>query len=163
MTLVSDKSALMELNNILSSRTVGEIDLKGVPKLMPSYTVTDAAVAMRDMKHGSTLVCDEGRLVGIFTERDWLRMVEGCADLSAKLSEVMTEPQTVTTDDSLLDAIRLMDEGGYRRVPVVNGKGAPVGIIDVKTVIHFLVQYFPAAVYNQASSKQLIATSPEGA
>ena len=154
----------MELQNILTSQTVGEIDLKEVPKLGPSDTVTDAAVAMRDMKHGSTLVCSDGRLVGIFTERDWLRMVEGGADLQALLSDVMTEqPQTVTTDDSLFDAIRLMDEGGYRRVPVVDSSGSPVGIVDVKTVIHFLVQYFPAAVYNQASIKQLTATSPEGA
>ena len=91
-------------------------------------------------------------------------MIQDNADLNAQLSEVMTrEPQTVTTKDSLLDAIRHMDDGGYRRVPVLDDSGKPVGIIDVKTVIHFLVQYFPAAVYNQASSKQLIATSQEGA
>ena len=56
-----------------------------------------------------------------------------------------------------------MDEGGYRRVPVLDSSGTPVGVVDVKTITHFLVEHFPAAVYNQASHAQLIAKDREGA
>jgi predicted transcriptional regulator len=84
--------------------------------------------------------------------------------MNAPLSEVMTKsPQTVTADATLYDVIRLMDKGGYRRLPVVDATGLPVGIVDVKSIVHFLVEHFPAAVYNQASHAQLLAKHREGA
>jgi hypothetical protein len=48
-------------------------------------------------------------------------------------------------------------------LPIVDSEGMPVGIVDVKTVVHFLVEYFPAAIYNQASHAQLTAKNREGA
>jgi predicted transcriptional regulator len=80
------------------------------------------------------------------------------------LSEVMTSnPQTISIEDSLLNATKFMDEGGYRRIPVLDSSGTPVGVVDVKTITHFLVEHFPAAIYNQASHAQLIAKDREGA
>ena len=153
----------MDLQTILTNTKVGELTLKTRSALCPSDTVADAAAKMREQVHGSALVCDEGKLVGIFTERDLLRVI-GSGGVEMSLSESMTaNPQTVTTDDSLLDAIRWMDEGGYRRLPVVDPQGAPVGIVDVKTITHFLVEYFPEGIYNQASHAQSIAKNPEGA
>ena len=154
----------MELNSILSSTSVGELTLKIRATLSPSAPVSTAASEMRQRSDGSALICDDNKLVGIFTERDLMRMIDAGRDLETPLQDVMTaEPQTVTTDDSLFDAIQLMDEGGYRRVPVVDSNGFPVGVVDVKTVVHFLVQHFPEAVYNQASHAQLIAKHREGA
>jgi CBS domain-containing protein len=119
---------------------------------------------MRAHSHGSSLVCREGRLSGIFTERDLLKHVAHARSLDQPVGSVMTaSPRTVTTDDSLLTVIRLMDEGGYRRLPVVDARGAPVGLIDVKSVMHFLVEHFPSAVYNQAPRALLNAKNREGA
>jgi hypothetical protein len=56
-----------------------------------------------------------------------------------------------------------MDEGGYRRLPVVDESGACMGFVDVKTVTHFLVEHFPAAIYNQASYQDSLDKAPEGA
>ncbi len=154
----------MDLKNILTSTKVVEPTLKGFPILSPADSVSAAADAMRSQKRGSTLVCSEGKLKGIFTERDFLRVVERGGNLDAPLADEMTkDPQTVTVDDSLLDVVRLMNEGGYRRVPIVDAEGVPVSVIDVKAIVHFLVEHIPAAVYNQASHDQLTARNPEGA
>jgi CBS domain-containing protein len=153
-----------ELRSILTSTRVGELTLTSWPTLTPEDSVAAAAACMRQEGHGSALICAAGRLVGIFTERDLLRVIGAGRDFSLPLADVMTaDPRTVTTGTTLFEATNLMDEGGYRRLPVVDEDGRPVGIVDVKTVTHFLVEHFPAAVYNQASHAQLLARHREGA
>ena len=72
-------------------------------------------------------------------------------------------PHTLSTHDTLLDAVRLMDEGGYRRLPIVGGDACAVGIIDVKTVMNYVVDHVPTTVYNQASNSLLSVSRAEGA
>ena len=154
----------MDLRSILTSTEVGEVVSTTRPTLKPTDTVRAAAEEMKRISHGSALICEEGKLVGIFTERDFLKVIGGQGGMDSLLSEVMTSnPQTVSIEDSLLDATQFMDEGGYRRIPVLDSSGSPVGVVDVKTVTHFLVEHFPTAVYNQAPHAQLIAKDREGA
>lgn len=155
-----------DLRDILTSTTVGELELaqEAVLDLKPTDSVADAAAAMREKRRGSGVVCDGGKVVGIVTERDLLRVIANGEGLDGSLSDVMTaDPRTMATEETLFEAIRLMNQGGYRRLPVVDPSGQPVGIFDVKTVVHFLVEHFPATVYNQASHEQLIAKHREGA
>lgn len=153
----------MELKNILATTTVGDIPLPAAPQLRPTDSIAQAIDVMRQESHGCAVVCDGGRLVGIFTERDLMGVIAG-GDFSSTIESVMTsEPKTVATGDSLFIATDHMDRGGYRRLPVVGDNGAPVGILDVKAITHFLVEHFPAAIYNQASHAQLIARHREGA
>lgn len=154
----------MELRSILTSTRVGEITLGARPVLDQTDTVAAAAEEMRRVSHGSALVCEGGRLAGIVTERDLLRVLADGKALQTPLSEVMTAgPKTLTTEETLYDATRWMNEGGYRRLPVVDSSGAPVGIVDVKMITHFLVECFPEAVYTQASHDQLTTKQREGA
>jgi CBS domain-containing protein len=154
----------IDLRAILMSTKVGELTLADRPTLHPDDTVAAAAAEMRKASHGSALVCVEGKIVGIFTERDLLRVIASKRSLETRLGEVMTAaPRTVTTQDALFDAIRWMDEGGYRRLPVVDESGEPVGIVDVKTITHLLVECFAPGVYNQAARAQLIPKRREGA
>ena len=82
----------------------------------------------------------------------------------APLRDVMTAaPQTVRTDSVLLDAVRLMDRGGYRRLPVVDHDHRPIGIVDVKSVVNYLVDQVPGTVYNQASVDLSSVRKAEGA
>ena len=154
----------MFLRQVLTTSRVGELVPKDVPVLQAHDSVADAASQMRAHSHGSALIYRDGQLAGIFTERDLLKLVAQSRSLEQPLSSVMTSaPRTVTPGDSLLTVIKLMDEGGYRRLPVVDAGGSPIGIIDVKSVVHFLVEHFPAAVYNQAPRALLNAKSREGA
>jgi len=162
--MMSDQPAQRELRSILQSTRVGDLKLTPCPILQPTATVAEAAAAMRRQSHGSAMVCAAGKVVGIFTERDQMRVVAGGKGLEIPLSQVMTaNPKTVTMAETLFEVARSMDEGGYRRLPVVDAAGAPAAIVDVKALVHFLVEHFPAAVYNQASHEQVTAKDREGA
>ena len=153
-----------ELRDMLTSSHVGELSFTTVPTMEPTQTLAAAAAAMRTTHHGSALVCEDGKLVGIVTERDLLRVLGAREDLDRPLYHVMTaNPKAVAVDDSIFDVLQSMSQGGYRRLPVVDADGAPVGIVGVKAVTHFLVQHFPAAVYNQAAYAHRMARRREGA
>ncbi len=158
-----------EVHSLLLSTKVGELVLTARPTLTPQNSVGEAAREMRDSRHGSVTVCEEGRLAGIFTERDLLRFFAKHQQtpediLDTPLSEVMSrKPAVVSSSDTLLEATQRMDQGGYRRLPVLDESGSCLGYVDVKTITHFLVEHFPAAIYNQASYQDSLAKAPEGA
>jgi CBS domain-containing protein len=153
-----------DLRELFTTTTVSELAISQVPTLDAGQTAEQAAVAMRAVSHGSALICEGGRLVGIITERDLLKLITDESRFRAPLREVMTSaPQTVRTDSLLFEAVRLMDHGGYRRLPVVDGDRRPIGIVDVKSVVAFLVDQVPGTVYNQASVDLSSVRDREGA
>jgi CBS domain-containing protein len=166
---MTDSAKSGEVQSLLLSPKVGELVLPVRPRLTPQHTIGEAARDMRECRHGSVTVWEDGKLAGIFTERDLLRyfaqhMASTDDILQTPLSEVMTRnPAVISTHDTLFEATRRMDEGGYRRLPVVDEAGTCLGFVDVKTVTHFLVEHFPAAIYNQASYQDSLAKAPEGA
>jgi CBS domain-containing protein len=103
------------------------------PLILPDQTTVQAACAQMDRrKTGSVLVTDaEGKLVGIFTGRDAVRRVLAVGKTAgSKLHEVMTKnPVTMTPDKTALDALRLMWDGGFRHVPLVQD-GRLLGVIS---------------------------------
>ena len=118
-------------------------------QLAPDRTVADAVALMRDKKVGCVLICVDGRIVGIFTERDLMRRVLASGrPFETPLIDCMT-PQPVVVDpkDSIAVAIRRMIEGGYRHLPVVH-EGTPEGILSVKRIVHYLVEHFPSTIHN---------------
>ena len=117
--------------------------------LGPERTVADAIALMRMRNVGCILICADGRIVGIFTERDLLRRVLASGlPLTTPLVDCMT-PQPVIVDpkDSISVAIRRMIDGGYRHLPVVH-EGVPLGILSVKRIVHYLVEHFPSTIRN---------------
>jgi len=154
----------MMLREVVTKSKVGDVPLGTVPCLSPETTVESAVSAMRQARLGSVLVCEGGRLVGILTERDVLRLVAEGTPLSVLLSGAMTKNvKSVQSDDSVLTVLRLMDAGGYRRLPVVDGTGKPSGTISMRSVVHFLVEHFPQGVYNQTSQNLQTSRDREGA
>src|SRR5438128_1908646 len=98
------------------------------------FTVSHAARLMREHKIGALVVCEEGRLVGVFTERDALfRVTADDRDAQTTLvRDVMTlDPQTIAPDKPLGHALHMMYEGGSRHVPVLEN-GKPVGIVSAR-------------------------------
>jgi CBS domain-containing protein len=119
-------------------------------KYKPPVTVpVDAKLGLalhRMVEHavGALLVVDAaGRLVGILTERDYVRKVVGVLPDYAHrpLKEFMTpDPETVGADDRLAVALQKMDVGGYRHLPVVEEDGVPVGLVSVRDVIRHITR-----------------------
>src|SRR3954463_5762746 len=103
----------------------------------PDMTVADAAYLMKERRVGAVLVISEGRLAGIFTERDALFRViaEGRDPAKTELQDVMTaNPRTITPDRPFGHALHMMHEGGFRHVPVVEG-GAPLGVVSARDAL----------------------------
>jgi CBS domain-containing protein len=95
-------------------------------------TVQAAAERMAAEGCGSVLVLDGGELRGIFTERDLLaRVVAQSLDpRTTRLETVMTpDPDTIESTDTAREAVRRMDEFGYRHIAVVE-EGQLVGVIS---------------------------------
>jgi CBS domain-containing protein len=99
-------------------------------------TVRTAAEEMAEHGCNSILVCDGEQLRGIFTERDLLvRVVAAGRDAAGtKLAEVMTpEPDTIGGGAPVAEAVRRMDEGCYRHLPVLEGDRV-LGVISWRDV-----------------------------
>jgi len=116
--------------------TVGEIMRRQtVVEAAPGACVRDVIRLMAERNLGSILVTENGRLLGIFTERDALRRVMAPGrdpDLTI-LAEVMTrEPDTIRARDSVDNAIRRMDEFGYRHLPVLDDDDRVIGVLSIR-------------------------------
>jgi CBS domain-containing protein len=108
------------------------VENRDFAKASSRMTVRAAAQLMKQHKTGALLVCDKGRLVGVFTERDALFRVtaEKRNPETTALADVMTpNPQTIGPDKPLGHALHMMYEGGFRNVPVVE-KGRPIGMVS---------------------------------
>ena len=113
---------------------------------------------------GSAFVLGEGKLEGIFTERDALRVMANGGNLDVEVGELMTaNPVTLQEDDSVAVAIRKMSEGGYRRLPVVDEKGQPSGVVKSSGILHYLVEHFPQSIYNLPPAPDNASKEREGA
>jgi len=121
----------------MATRPVREIITRDRPLVgHPDDTVWTAAEEMAEHGCGSILVCDGGKLRGIFTERDLLvRVVAAGRDAArTKLAEVMTrEPDTIEGSQPVVEAVRRMDEGCYHHLPVLEGNRL-LGVITLRDV-----------------------------
>jgi CBS domain-containing protein len=102
--------------------------------LRDDSTVVDAARAMRDSHIGDVIVLDDnGTVYGIVTDRDIVvrALAEGREPGSTTVGEICTrELASLSPDDSVSDAVRLMSGNAIRRVPVID-QGRPVGIVSI--------------------------------
>jgi CBS domain-containing protein len=115
-------------------RKLSDVIFQQHPLILNETTSVMAACAqMRDTQAGSVLVTgDAGRLVGIFTGRDAVCRVlaEGRDAASTRLDQVMTRnPITLSPDQTAIDALRLMWDGGFRHVPLLKG-GKILGVVS---------------------------------
>jgi CBS domain-containing protein len=154
----------MELARNLRKDPVSRLEPQPARSVERSATVAEAVELMRKENTGCVLVCDAGQLVGLFTERDLMRRVLAVGKpLTMPIVEVMTpDPVTIMPRDPIRLAVRRFEGGGHRHLPVVDESKRPVGILSVKRVVHYLVEHYPSAVYNQPPSDQA-PDSAEGA
>lgn len=107
-------------------------------------TVLEATLLMKQNKFGALVVVDQGRLVGIFTERDALFRVlaERRDPVNTILAEVMTRnPQSIHPDRPFGHALHMMYEGGFRHVPVIEN-GRVVGMVSARDALGPEVEEF---------------------
>jgi CBS domain-containing protein len=102
---------------------------------------------MVDNRVGCVVVAEQGKIAGIFTERDvLLKLGEQASEVGHKpVSEFMTTAvDTLPPTAKIAFAVHRMDQGGYRHVPVVNDQGEPVGIFSVRDILAYLTRKMAA-------------------
>lgn len=114
--------------------------------------------------NGGALVCHEGMLIGIFTERDALRALAQDTPLDTPVGKLMTvSPVTARTSTSIAAAVRKMAVGGYRRMPILDNDNRPVGVVTTAGLVHYLVEQFARTIYNLPPTSTATAPDQEGA
>ena len=122
-------SATRQIGEIVRRRSLVSVD--------PGMTVRAAAQLMAKEKIGALPVVKDGRLAGIFTERDALVRVlaRGLDPDATSVAEVMTaDPVTIDARRPLKHALQMMVDGNFRHVPVVEG-GSVVGMVSARDAL----------------------------
>jgi CBS domain-containing protein len=118
-----------------------------VRRLWPAADGVVSAGACERGGAGGVLVAEEGKTIGIFTERDVLmKLGDNASSLGDRpVSEFMTtKVESLPTSAKIAFAVHRMANGGYRHVPVVNEQGDTVGIFSVRDILSYLTKKLAA-------------------
>ena len=110
-----------------------------VLKIHASATVFDAIKKIVDKNVGSILVTEGDEVVGIMTERDYLRKIAvlGRTSHETLVSEIMTAPLVyVTPETTIEESMAIMTDRRIRHLPVVENEDV-VGIISIGDLVKF--------------------------
>ncbi len=125
-----------KVRNILQAKGSGVISVD------PGVTVFKAIQVMCDENIGGLLITDGGKLVGIFTERDYARklILKGKSSKDTIVREIMTgNPFTVSSESSIDDCMQLMVDKHIRHLPVVDGDTL-AGMISIGDVVRHVIE-----------------------
>jgi CBS domain-containing protein len=112
-----------------------------VYSLSPNDTVLEALRRMADHNVGAMMVMDQGRLVGVLSERDYTRKIalEGRSSKDTKVKDIMTaDVMTVTSQARTRECMTLMSQKKFRHLPVVDGDKV-VGMISIRDIMDDII------------------------
>lgn len=153
----------MDLELNLTTESVSRAHLLAPICVEPATPLREVFERLKGEGRGSILVCHDGSLVGIFTERDALRLMAHGGNLDVPVESVMVRnPATIDAEATVADAIGRMTSGGFRRLPIINGDRQPIGVVQVASIVHYLVEHFPKTIYNQPVVSHPVTQQREG-
>jgi CBS domain-containing protein len=132
--------------------------------IQPETPLSEAIEQMKKDEGGCAIVCDEsGRVVGIFTERDLLNKIVGQqVEKNAPVRDFMSAAvETLTTDATIGDAVRIMNEKSYRNIPLVRDEQL-IGSISVFDIITYLAESYPKETMNLPPDLNQIMDTEDG-
>jgi CBS domain-containing protein len=119
---------------------LAELASHEIRTVAPDTGVSEVVAGMRRDGVDGVLVVDDGRLVGIFTERDALLKLAGRGLAGITVEDVMTaDPVVLQEDDSIAVALNKMAVGGFRHIPLVDN-GRPTGIVTARDLFHRIAE-----------------------
>jgi CBS domain-containing protein len=134
-----------EFSKHILTDVIGDVEADSPPPVAPGDPVGLVIHQMQENGVSAVLVKDDGKLVGILTERDVLLKAAGDdMDLNAlAVRELMTaDPVTLQEDDPLAVALHKMSVGGFRHIPIVE-KGEATRIASVRDVVRHISPFIP--------------------
>jgi CBS domain-containing protein len=133
------------VNSILARKKVSTVWSIG-----PNASVIEAIRFMDERNVGALPVVDNGKLVGIVSERDYTRKVilKGTSSKDTPVSDIMTKQLiTVNPRENVTDCMRIMTDKHVRHLPVLEGADL-VGILSIGDVVNWLISAQKATIDN---------------
>ncbi len=127
--------------------------------------IGETLARMRTTGGISVVVCRDGRVTGILTERDVLLKVLGREiDTQAPVDQFMTpDPDTLSPEATVGEALVMMEAGGYRNLPLLDDHGNLAGILRLQDVLEYVAEAFPQEILNLPPRPHQKMEEPEGA
>lgn len=124
-----------------------------------------ALAEMRVGRGEAVIICDGRQLRGILTERDVLNRVLGHdVDQRRPVDDFMTaQPDTLRPEATLLEAMQMMEAGGYRNLPLVDDEGNLMGLLRQQDLLEYVAEAFPQEILNLPPRPHQLMEEPEGA
>jgi CBS domain-containing protein len=132
--------------------------------IRPDTPLSEAIEEMKKDEGGCAIVCNgDGNVVGIFTERDLLNKIVGQEiDMNSAVSSFMSPAvETLSTEATIGDAVRMMNERSYRNIPLLKDNQL-IGSISVFDVITYLAESYPKETMNLPPVPAQVMDTPEG-
>jgi len=155
-----DRSRLSRFVN----QRLNELPLEEPAVVSPFTPVRSAVATMQEGSRSCVLAVEEGKLAGIFTERDVLTkcMDEGFDWDQPLAAAVLTrDPRTIASNRTVAEAIMLMQQHHYRTLPVMEG-GSVVGLVRLGELVRHLAEEYPEEVLNLPPRPRQVMERPEG-
>jgi CBS domain-containing protein len=144
--------------------SVSSMEIDDYVCIAPSTPLFKAIEAMKHDEGGCAIICaDDRSIVGILTERDVLTKIVGqSVNESAPVSDWMSPVvATLTTEATIGEAVAIMNDKGYRNIPIVKD-GKLVGSISVFDVIGYLAESYPKTTMNLPPNPDQVMDSTDG-
>ena len=132
------RQSLVMVENV---RNILESKNSAIWSVTPDTTVYDALALMAEKGIGALLVMEQGRLVGVVSERDYARKValQGKHSRDTQVSEIMTSPAvTVALDHTVEQCMEMMTDRRIRHLPVVVGSSV-LGIVSIGDLVKTII------------------------
>ena len=153
------------VEEIFQTDPISSLGLPSPVSIGRDASVGAALAAVQKHGQGYVLVVEDGRPVGMMSEREVLmRIVARDVKYSENVDKYMSHgPETLTLKDHIATAIRMMNESGERNIPIVDASGRAVAVLRTLDIIHFLAEALPTQLMNLPPRPHQMIPEPEGA
>ena len=130
------------MSRVLDVLKVSHLDTEKVFTISPRATVYEVGKILQDKGFGALPVLDEGKMVGIITERDlaFKVLLDRVDPKKVFVAEYMTaDPAYVSPFTNIMDCLNLMKDKKIRHVPVLE-KGKLVGLVSMRDILYALLR-----------------------
>lgn len=150
----------------IANTKITSLNLREAVRLPESAPLVDAVMVLRERKRGAVIVeDDQGLLRGVFTERDLVTRVDHTSHgwHGRTVGDCMTrDPRRLRPSATIGEAIREMQSGSFRNLPLVDATGHAIGIVTIRDILRHVAENFPKEFLNLPPDPEHEATAPWG-
>jgi CBS domain-containing protein len=151
VTDLSEGAVVARVPSILDERLI-VVSRRDPVTVRPGTSLADCIATMQRTGTGDSVFVTQpdGRLAGVLTERDIFgRIVGGDVDLAKPVESMMTTTwHHLHVEETVRDAIELMQTGRYRNVPLLDDEDHLLGVVRPQDILKFLAEAFPEELLN---------------